>query len=434
MIILHLGCGLDYRPGAVNVDRYDLTAADLQADALRLPLAGGSVARIEACQLVEHLGHAGTIYGLAEWLRVLEPGGILLIETPDRSAACLPAADPNPPASALHRLFGLPWPGYAHRTLFDENDLHTLAEQARLAEVEITRTDAPELTLRLTARKSDDLLVELRSRLHTGFVAAGIVDPLTAPPYLSHLETICDQVLAAAVAVPRDGEAACLTAILGAAARHDPRAAQVAIQALVAGGVVRAAAAKPYLRLVRSLEEEVFPARLAACLRQSTALPGTQAMRLHQLANQTSLYLTARLHPGEAALRSIREWFDNTTETLTAADREITFFCAETVAVLSRRQTAQGARAFARNDLDAAQQHFEAATAYDADNSLPVWNLARLALTENRRLDALDHYAMLLELLPGAADALRAEMDAATGREPDALAHFLGPVGEVGIA
>jgi tetratricopeptide (TPR) repeat protein len=202
----------------------------------------------------------------------------------------------------------------------------------------------------------------------------------------------------------------------------------VAIQVLVAGEVVSAAGAKDYLRLARSLADEAFPARQAANLRQQPALPGSQATRLRRLADQVSLYLAARLHPGEAALQPARARFEVTAAALSAADREITFFCAETVAGLARRETARGARAFARGELAAARQHLETASAYDADNPLPVWNLARLALAEGRRLEALECYAALLEIWPEGRETLRAELDAATGRQPEALARLGRPV------
>lgn len=418
MVALNLGCGLDYCPGTVNVDRYTPVVADLQADALRLPLAKGSVTRIEARQLVEHLGYAGTIYALAEWWRVLESGGSILIETPDRPAAFLAAAEPDPAAPTLHWVYGLPWPGYEHRTLFDKGELRNLVERSGFDQVEVTQPDTLQPTLRLTAHKCDNLAAELRARLHTGFVAAGIVEPDTAPPYLEHLETICSQVVAAAEAVPQDGPAACLATVLGATARYDPRVTQVAVQVLAAREIVPEGAAKPYLDIACSLAREAYPARMAAYLRLSSSPPGIQAHRLRWLADQVSLYLTARLHPSEKSLHPTREAFKATTTAIIPADREILFFCAETVAGLSRRETARGVRAFARKDWATARQHFENAVAYDADNPLPVWNLARLAMTGGRNLDAIKRYAALLELLPEAADALHAEMDAATGREP----------------
>jgi SAM-dependent methyltransferase len=429
MPTLHLGCGLDYRPSAINIDRYDLTAADLQADVLCLPFPAGSVSRIEANQVVEHLGYAGTLYALAEWWRVLAPGGALLVETPDRPAACLAAAEPDAPAPALHWLFGLALPGYEHRTLFDESELRALAKASSFSAVEITRHNASQPTLRLAACKTRDKLADLWARLHASFVAAGIVDPIAAPPHLAHLETICDRVVAAAAGLPKVGAKACLATALGATARHDARVAEAALKVLVALEMVPAEAAAPYLGLACSLVKEAFPARLAAYLRQNPSPPGTQAVHLRRLDDLLSLYLTVRLRPDETALQPAREAFDAATDSLTPADREITFFCAESVASLSQRETARGVRAFAQGDLEAARVHLECAITYDADNPLPVWNLARLALVEDHHLEALAHYAALLELLPGAVDSLRAEMDAATGREPEALASFLGSAG-----
>ncbi len=426
-IRLHLGCGLDYHSGAINTDRYDLTAADLQADALRLPLRRGSVGQIEAQQVAEHLGYAGTLYALAEWRRVLARGGALLLETPDRPAACLAAAGPNPPAPALHWLFGLPWPGYTHRSLFDESELRALAEKAGLAEIEIARIGGVQPALRLSARKGDSAEADLWASLHVGFVAAGVLEPVTAPPHMAHLDALCDRILSAVADLPEEGPEACLQRVLGAAARLSPHAALAAIQVLVAQGQVPEDIARRFLDLARSLAEEAFPARLVAWLRRHPAPPGAQAVRLQRLDDRISHYLAARLFPGEAALQPIRQQFDAETAGLTAADREITFFCAETVTELSRRQTAQGARALARGDLEAAEAQLQAAAAYDADNALALWSRAHLALARGRRLEALEHYAALLELLPGAASALRPELDAVTGRQVETLNRFAGP-------
>jgi hypothetical protein len=428
MTSLHLGSGRDYRPGAVNLDLYDLTAVDLQADALRLPFADGSVACLEARHLVEHLGYAGTIYALAEWQRVLDTGGTLLLETPERTAACLAAAEPDPPASDLHWLFGLSQPGLGHLTLFDGSDLETLATKARLNQVRVTPTAGTQPSLRLTGRKAGDRRAGLWLRLHTGIVAAGIVNPIATPPYLALLEMLCEQVISAALDLPECGVDACLTRVLGLTARHDPRVSQVAIKVLVTEAVVSRGAAAPYLDLASSLLQDLFPARLAACLRQEAALPGTQAYRLQRFGDRTSLYLTARLHPGEADLKPFVEWFDAASVSLRPADKEISFFCAESLAELSQRETARGVREFSKSNHKSAHQYFVSALDYDADNPWPRWNLARLALAAKQRLEALEAYAALLELIPGLHKVLRAEIDAVTDRNSGHLDRFLGPV------
>jgi hypothetical protein len=425
---LHLGCGLDHQPGAVNVDRYDLTSADLQADALRLPFAEGSVARVEARHLVEHLGYSGTIYALAEWLRVLEPGGTLLLETPDRTAACLAAAEPNAPAPALHWLFGLPQAGLGHVTLYSAEELESLAVQARLSQAIVTRSNDVQSCLRLSGSKAVDRSARLWLGLHKEIAASGIVDPIAAPPYLSLLETLTERVVGSARNLAALGADAGLMQVLGITARHDPRLSQAAIKTLVAESLVSGPVAAPYLDLADSLLEEEFAARLAACLRQEPSLPGTQAHRLQRLDDRVSLYLTARLHPGETSLEPAREWYNANSASMKPGDREITFFCAEALTELARRQTARGVRRFSRGAYASARQFLTSAIAYDADNPWPRWNLARLALVENQRLEALETYAALLELVPGLGRTLKTEMDAVTGRVSGRIERSWGPV------
>lgn len=427
MTCLNLGCGLDYQPDAINLDRYDLTVADLQTEALGLPFADHSVAQVQARQLIEHLGYAGALFALAEWWRVLMPGGTLLVETPDRTAACRAAAEQLAPAPVLHWLFGLPRPGYLHRTLFSKEDLIEIAQRAGLEQVTVTRIDSPQAILRLSASKPPAASPELRSRLHTAFVSTGLIDPLTAPPYMEHVEGICDRVMGAVRDLAEKGIEGCLASVLGATARFDPRATQAAIRVLVAQELIPAAPAGPYLGLANSLVKEQFPSRITALLRQSPSFPGTQPLRLQRLEDRVSIYLTARLFPQEAVLQAHCRHFDALTTIPITTDREISFFCAEAVTELGWKTTAQGMRAFAHKQFDAARGCFQLAAAYDADNPLPVWNLARLNLAEGRQLEALECYAALLELLPHSAPVLRSEMDFASGRQSGPANRFLGP-------
>ncbi len=80
---LHLGCGRRRLDGYINVDRYDLAAADICADCIALPLPDCSVELIESHHLIEHYPYAQIFPLLIEWHRALRMGGRLVIETPD---------------------------------------------------------------------------------------------------------------------------------------------------------------------------------------------------------------------------------------------------------------------------------------------------------------------------------------------------------------
>ena len=69
--------------GAVNCDLFD-TAADRQWDATNLhEVPTASVDLIEHHHLIEHLSVADLNRALAEWARVLKPGGLLIVSAPD---------------------------------------------------------------------------------------------------------------------------------------------------------------------------------------------------------------------------------------------------------------------------------------------------------------------------------------------------------------
>lgn len=79
---LHLGCGDDYRNGALNVDVNPTSAADdiLDVSETPWPYPADAFTRVEAHQLVEHLEDREAFFSEAG--RVLAPDGTLVVSTP----------------------------------------------------------------------------------------------------------------------------------------------------------------------------------------------------------------------------------------------------------------------------------------------------------------------------------------------------------------
>jgi len=79
---LHLGCGTVHLDGWVNIDRE--AGADLRLDVRRpLPFRDGAARLIYHEHLMEHLTVDEGSRCLRDWLRLLEPGGVLRVATPD---------------------------------------------------------------------------------------------------------------------------------------------------------------------------------------------------------------------------------------------------------------------------------------------------------------------------------------------------------------
>lgn len=84
---LHIGCGDHRLEGWRNVDIVAAPTVDVLADCVRgLPFRDGSAAFIHCEDLIEHLDAAGGAAFLRECFRVLRPGGVLRLLTPDLRA------------------------------------------------------------------------------------------------------------------------------------------------------------------------------------------------------------------------------------------------------------------------------------------------------------------------------------------------------------
>lgn len=84
---LEVGCGPHPDPDRINIDLRALPGVDIVAGADGLPLADTSVSDLRAAHLVEHFTAQHFVDRiLPEWWRVLAPGGVLRLITPDLQA------------------------------------------------------------------------------------------------------------------------------------------------------------------------------------------------------------------------------------------------------------------------------------------------------------------------------------------------------------
>lgn len=175
-MILHLGCGGRYLPKALNVDRYDLCVADVQADAVILPIRCGVCEAVVAYHVIEHLGYRGAVYALAEFFRVLKPGGALELETPDPEAsfqAFLEQDDPLRRAQLLSWIFGTEVSGMGHEGLFPKELLKKLAAEAGFCSLNFSepKTHRHGWGFRLSAKAGNDPSARLIAALRPSIVA-----------------------------------------------------------------------------------------------------------------------------------------------------------------------------------------------------------------------------------------------------------------------
>jgi SAM-dependent methyltransferase len=162
-IALNLGSGRIRWPGWVNVDAFS-DRADLGADLLRLPLPNDHADRIAAIHVFEHFYLWETEALLAEWKRVLKPGGSLVLELPCMDkvfgyiAARLAKNEQPAPAFSWLALWGDPKhksPAMCHRWGYFKSDMGKVLTDAGFTEIrnEEPRYHFPCRDMRMTATK-----------------------------------------------------------------------------------------------------------------------------------------------------------------------------------------------------------------------------------------------------------------------------------------
>lgn len=101
MIGLNIAASQSTLPGWINLDRYG-QFPDVRADLRQLPFATGSFDVLLFAHVLEHIPWPDVCPALAEAMRVLHPGGMIWVATPDVAV------------SSPTLLYGGIEPGWAH--------------------------------------------------------------------------------------------------------------------------------------------------------------------------------------------------------------------------------------------------------------------------------------------------------------------------------
>jgi len=156
---LEVGCGDKPDAQRINVDLRPLPGVDIIAPAHAIPLADGCVANLRAAHLVEHFTRADFVERiLPEWLRLLAPGGMLELVTPDLHAmaqAWLQGQLSEP--DFVHVLYGgQDYPGDFHYHLYSPAALTSLLQAQGMVDIAVVAAGRPNglcLEFELHARK-----------------------------------------------------------------------------------------------------------------------------------------------------------------------------------------------------------------------------------------------------------------------------------------
>lgn len=145
LLKLNLGCGDKHWPGFVNIDgsANSRSAPDLVHDFTKpLPYDDGSVDEVHAIHIIEHFYRWEVPTILADWCRVLKPGGLMVLECPSLErvlAAFNYYINEGKPLNTRMTMWGLYGdPGYreqamTHRWCYPSGELMELMENAGMS-------------------------------------------------------------------------------------------------------------------------------------------------------------------------------------------------------------------------------------------------------------------------------------------------------------
>jgi predicted SAM-dependent methyltransferase len=149
---LNVGCGTDYKPGWVNIDNNsdeNIEKLDLLWDLTNpLPFANESVSFIFNEHLIEHLSVEEGQRAVKDFMRLLKPGGVLRVATPDLEVTVgkyvgLPVHE-DPTIKAFHLEFvqtraerlNMAFRWWGHQWLYDWEELERRLREAGCRQIE----------------------------------------------------------------------------------------------------------------------------------------------------------------------------------------------------------------------------------------------------------------------------------------------------------
>lgn len=170
---LNLGAGVYYKPGYVNIDIDEQSVADVKLDIVRLPYETNSIKEIEASHILEHFDILWMPFILAEWHRVLIPGGSIYLETPHlaKNIRRFRFQSYNKRRNTIRFLYGIDIKENFHKSGYTTGFLRKALKMAGFQKIRKVKQSSylTEKSIRIKATKEIEHNTYLRSTIITSF-------------------------------------------------------------------------------------------------------------------------------------------------------------------------------------------------------------------------------------------------------------------------
>jgi predicted SAM-dependent methyltransferase/tetratricopeptide (TPR) repeat protein len=398
---LNLGCGTEYKAGYINIDAYDLTVADKKMEVTDLKFPDNSAKRLEASQLIEHLGSIHIIYALNEWIRVFEPKGTLLIETPDVETSFKEylRGDQEVKRELLVWIYGFDVPGMQHKYCFSLSALESLLRKTGFEGIISKKFLTPrnEPVLQIVCEKPrlfqpSQTVALFRKKLSMKKVI-DIDDQIIAQDQ----EKVIDFFVSTLKKYLKNGKTELLDDIVIDGAVHSPIMAHLFLQECSNQGLIGDSDINSKLKVLESLHRFNLPNLLFHSLRKSPMDEGEQERKFDTICEFGRDICKKLLYSSEEERSSVIVSLANLYEEY-KIEEQINFFSEYIVKYRAYFLHSRGRKFFTLKKYEEAINEFTASISLDRTNPIYYWNMARVYATVGNYSHAIENYKISLRL------------------------------------
>jgi len=392
---LNLGCGIIYKPGYINIDKFDSSIADIICDVENLPFKSNSVDLIEAFQLIEHFDYIHCKYILSEWFRVLKPEGILILETPDleKSFKKFPKANLETKKELLRWIYGTNTLGMEHRTGFTFPLLKVLLKEIGFREMskDNAKTHVHNPGIRIICKKPRDYLQkqifacfrkEIKNKLK-------IRNSYLLIPLEDYIQEICN-IYSQEFFVNKEK---CLNRIIIKGSIVNPIIPLTFCENLIKFSLIKKSEIRNEIDLMRYLDKVKFHKKFFSLWKgYKKTIGNTDQEFINLLGNLESLL--------QNILSGKQYCKKKLGNIISLPSSEIKFFDIRIILLKARELFNRGIKYFYKRQFSRALKLFLESIKLNPENSLAYWNIGRLKVILNaNKNEIIKNYQKTLLLI-----------------------------------
>lgn len=397
---LNVGSGRRYEPDYYNIDLYEDILADQQMSAINLSFADNSCEEVKAIQLIEHISFFETFYVLSEFFRVLQSGGVLIIETPDIEKAFQSYLNGNQEKQkeVLGWIFGIPHEGLQHKICYPLELLAEMLYKIGFTDLKDKKYYNAESipTLRIECKKtSKESVFQFITHIRKQMLLENIVDFKDC--FLSkEYEDLITFVLLKLKKFEERKDKRIIIEIFSILLLRVPQVAKIFLKAIEDINVLSNLEIKYFNEIIENIIKYDLPNILLNSLKKMPTNPGSQMFAFASIEALGKRIIEKLLYFKSEKQEQLTRLKELSTKN---EPNNLFFFSSNIIQRKSQEFFYQGIKEFYNQNYGIAKEKIQNSIQLFRDDFLYYWNLAKIFVKLDLKSSALKNYRRTLRLL-----------------------------------